>query len=40
MAMLTALEAELGVRLLHRRTTKLVLTSAGKELLHRSRRVD
>ena len=36
---MSALEADLGVRLLHRRTTKLVLTAAGHELLHRARRV-
>ncbi len=36
---MSALEAELGVRLLHRRTTKLVLTAAGQELQHRARRV-
>ena len=36
---MSALEAELGVRLLHRRTTKLVLTDAGQELRHRARRV-
>ncbi len=36
---MSALEAELGVRLLHRRTTKLVLTAAGQELRHRARRV-
>lgn len=36
---MSALEAELGVRLLHRRTNKLVLTAAGEELHHRARRV-
>jgi DNA-binding transcriptional LysR family regulator len=35
----SALEAELGVRLMHRRTTKLVLTAAGQELSRRARRV-
>ena len=36
---MSALEAELSVRLLHRRTTKLVLTDAGQELYRRARRV-
>lgn len=36
---LSALEAELGVRLLHRSTRKLVLTPAGEELYQRARRI-
>lgn len=36
---LSALESELGVRLLHRTTRKLVLTPAGEELYHRARRI-
>ena len=36
---MSALEADLGVRLLHRRTNKLVLTDAGQELYQRARRV-
>ncbi len=36
---LSALERELGVRLLHRRTRRLVLTPAGEELLGRARRI-
>jgi DNA-binding transcriptional LysR family regulator len=36
---LSALEADLGVRLLHRGTRRLVLTPAGEELYGRARRV-
>ncbi|NRA86675.1 MAG: LysR family transcriptional regulator [Rhizobiales bacterium] len=36
---MSALEAKLGVRLIHRRTTKLVLTGAGQELHRRARHV-
>jgi DNA-binding transcriptional LysR family regulator len=36
---LTALEAELGVRLMHRQTRRLVLTPAGEELYGRASRV-
>jgi len=36
---MTALEAELSVRLLHRRTTRLTLTSAGKMLEQRASRI-
>ena len=36
---LTALEAELGVRLMHRQTRRLVLTRAGEELYGRASRV-
>jgi DNA-binding transcriptional LysR family regulator len=36
---ITALESELGVRLLHRSTRRLVLTPAGEELDRRARRI-
>lgn len=36
---MSALEAELSVRLLHRRTTRLVLTTAGKLLEQRAKRI-
>ena len=36
---ISALEADLGVRLIHRRTTKLVLTDAGQELQRRAGRI-
>lgn len=36
---LTGLEADLGVRLFHRRTTRLVLTGAGEELARRAARI-
>ena len=36
---ITALEADLAVRLLHRRTTRLVLTSAGKMLEQQASRI-
>ncbi len=36
---MTALEADLGVRLLHRNTRRLVLTLAGEELHRRARRI-
>ncbi len=36
---MSALEAELSVRLIHRRTTRLVLTSAGKLLEQRASRI-
>lgn len=36
---MTALEAELSVRLIHRRTTRLALTSAGKLLEQRASRI-
>lgn len=36
---MTALESELGVRLLHRSTRRLVLTPAGEELDRRARRI-
>ena len=36
---ISGLEAELGVRLIHRRTNRLVLTSAGEELRRRAARV-
>jgi LysR family transcriptional activator of dmlA len=36
---ISALEAELGVRLLHRSTRRLVLTPAGEELHQRARRI-
>ena len=36
---LSALEADLSVRLLHRGTRRLVLTPAGEELYHRARRI-
>lgn len=36
---ITKLEATLGVRLLHRRTRRLVLTPAGEELYRRARRI-
>jgi DNA-binding transcriptional LysR family regulator len=36
---MSALEAELGVRLLHRNTRRLVLTPAGQELVRRARRI-
>jgi DNA-binding transcriptional LysR family regulator len=36
---MSKLEAELGVRLLHRSTSRLVLTPAGEELLRRARRI-
>ncbi len=37
---ISGLEAELGVRLLHRTTTRLVLTPAGQELSRRARRIE
>jgi DNA-binding transcriptional LysR family regulator len=37
---ISALEAELGVRLLHRSTRRLVLTPAGQELNRRARRIE
>ena len=36
---LSGLEADLGVRLLHRRTTKLTLTEAGEELRRRAAKI-
>lgn len=36
---MSALEAELGVRLIHRRTTRLALTHAGEELRLRAQRI-
>jgi len=36
---MTALEAELSVRLIHRRTTRLALTAAGKMLEQRACRI-
>ncbi|MEP0943113.1 MAG: LysR family transcriptional regulator [Rhizobiaceae bacterium] len=36
---ITGLEADLGVRLLHRRTNKLTLTAAGLELRHRAAKI-
>jgi len=36
---LSGLEADLGVRLLHRRTTKLTLTEAGEELRLRAGKI-
>lgn len=36
---ISGLEAELGVRLMHRSTRRLVLTPAGEELHHRARRI-
>lgn len=36
---LSALEADLGVRLMHRRTNRLTLTEAGEELRLRARRI-
>lgn len=36
---LSALESDLGVRLMHRQTRRLVLTPAGEELYRRARRV-
>jgi len=37
---ISGLEAELGVRLLHRSTSRLVLTEAGQELNRRARRIE
>ena len=37
---ISGLEAELGVRLLHRSTSRLVLTEAGRELNRRARRIE
>ncbi len=36
---MSGLEAELGVRLIHRRTTRLALTHAGEELRQRAQRI-
>jgi DNA-binding transcriptional LysR family regulator len=36
---LSAFEADLGVRLLHRRTNRLILTDAGEELRQRAQRI-
>ena len=36
---ISALEADVGVRLIHRRTPKLVLTDAGQELQRRAARI-